>query len=149
MLSPASVSVPVPDLVSPPVPLITPSKLVLLLSPPVARFAPSRTSAPEPAIEPTVSVAPLGRRISCAPMATLTALASPSACPPSAMRMPSSTFVAPLALLVPLMMSVPVPVLARSPRPVIAPVRVSVLLSSTSKVPPPTPAAGVSETALA
>ena len=73
-VTPVSVHVPVPALVKPPVPLATPLKVVLVLSPPAVRVNAPSDTAPAPANDPTVS---LPVNASVAPVATVTALASP------------------------------------------------------------------------
>ena len=54
MLAPESVKIPAPCLVRPPVPLITPEKVVLVASP-VVRMAVPSVTLPAPAREPIVS----------------------------------------------------------------------------------------------
>ena len=83
---------PVPVLVRPPVPDRTPEKLLVLLSAPVVRVSSSVTE-PAPASEPMVSAA---ARIRVAPDSTVTALLSPIAEPPSVVRKPPDTVVAPV-----------------------------------------------------
>ena len=76
-------------MVSPPVPLATPEKIVLVLLPPAVRVALPSVTFPAPASEPTVSAK--FARLNVAPDATVTALvsairlAAPSASVPALM----------------------------------------------------------------
>ena len=93
VLAPASVSVPFPILARPPVPDITPEKIVLVLSLPVVRIAEPSVTLPAPATEPTIWLNPL--RLSVAPDATLKALNSENALAIPACKVPMLTEVAP------------------------------------------------------
>jgi hypothetical protein len=94
-LAPDSVSVPVPTLVRPPVPSITPANVVLALSPPAVSVAePSVTLLPAvPASEPMVWFRLL--RSSTAPAATVNALNGENALTAPACRVPALTSVGP------------------------------------------------------
>ena len=94
MLAPSSVIVPVPVLVSPPVPDITPEKVVLVSLPPVVSVAEPSVTLPAPASEPIALLKLL--RASVAPALTETALLSPNALPEPACSTPASTAVAPV-----------------------------------------------------
>ncbi len=72
MLAPASVSTPLPILVRPPLPEITPEKMVLVLSLPVVRVAEPSVTLPAPASEPMLWLKLA--RLSVAPAATVNAL---------------------------------------------------------------------------
>ena len=72
MLAPASVSVPAPILVSPPMPDMVQENVVLVLSLPVLGVAEPRVTLPPPASEPMVWLKP--SRSSVAPLATVNAL---------------------------------------------------------------------------
>ena len=128
-------SVPVPFLVKPPVPVTTPLNVVsVLLPPPVSRPEPSEI-VPAPANEPTMSsnVA----RLSVASALTLTAdvsailFAAPSA------SVPAETVVVPVYVLVdaPENVRVPVPTLVKlNPTPETTPDIVPVFVSATCTV---------------
>ena len=94
MLEPDSVIVPVPTLVSPPVPDITPEKVVLASLPPVVSVAEPSVTLPAPAREPIALLKLL--RASVAPALTETAPLSPNALPEPACRTPALTKVAPV-----------------------------------------------------
>ncbi len=82
MLVPLTVKTPLPVLVRPPVPLMTPEKLVEVLSPPVVSVPLPRVTLPAPASEPIVPLRLFRSKI--APLATLTAEADDT--PPAAPR---------------------------------------------------------------
>ena len=85
-LLPVRVRVPEPDLVNPPVPLITPLKVLLVLSAPAVSVLESSVTLPAPAIEPTASLA---TRLNTAPLATVTALVLAIALPPLTVSVPA------------------------------------------------------------
>lgn len=95
MLAPLRVNVPDPVLVRAPVPLKTPLKVVLLLSPPVVRVLLPRVVLPAPASEPIVSLLSRSR---IAPLETVTADELPIAEPDplSAVRVPALIVVVPV-----------------------------------------------------
>ena len=94
----------------PPLPEMTPSKLVEVLSPPVVRmFAPSKT-LPDPASEPIVSDAPTPRR---AGAVMVTATVSASAAPPVRFTSPPLIVTGPVKVLAPPSSSRPGPFLTR------------------------------------
>ena len=86
---------PVPVFVKePPVPVMSPENVVLVLVPPEERLWLPRLMAPEPAIEPTVSLAALSAKV---PLAlTVTAVVSAKALAVSNWRVPVFTVVLPV-----------------------------------------------------
>ena len=82
---------PLPVLVRPPVPLTMPSKVVLVLAPPVVSVWLPSVTPPLPVSEPMVSLPDMS---SVAPLDTVTALLSPM--PPLALSVPAPMLVAPL-----------------------------------------------------
>jgi hypothetical protein len=72
VFAPDNVIVPVPALVNPPVPSITPLSVVLVLSTPAVNTPLPNNVFPAPASDPIVSLYPA--RLYTAPLATLTAL---------------------------------------------------------------------------
>src|SRR5262245_42063755 len=72
VLAPDNVHVPVPTLVTPPAPLMTPLNVVDALLPPVVNVPPLRRTAPPPASEPIVVLKP--PRSSVPPLATVIAV---------------------------------------------------------------------------
>ena len=100
MLLPDRVNVPVPVLVKPPVPLITPAKAVSVLLPPVVKVpAPSVTLppvAPPPAKEPMLTLLPFKSRTTPAVLARVTAELLPKALVLPACKVPSSIAVPPV-----------------------------------------------------
>ena len=123
--TPVSVRVPVPFLVMPPpVPLMIPAKLVLVLFAPRASVPlPSVTFPPEPppASEPMEALLPARSSATPAALASVTAVEVESAAPPLSCRMPALIAVAPVNELVPASVSVPDPLFAIPPLPLIAP----------------------------
>src|SRR6202011_3180446 len=130
---PVSISVPLPILVRLPVPEIVPENVVLVLSLPVVSMAEPSVALPAPASEPMVWLKLLRSRV--APLATVNALNGENALTTPACSVPALTDVAPVYVLLPDSVSVPVPILVSPPGPLIAPERVA-LLPLVSTVPP-------------
>ena len=135
---------PVPILVIPPEPPITPANVVEPLLPPVVkRFTSSNTEVPAtPASEPISSLAFTSR--TAPEVSRLTATVSSSAEPASSVRVPPETIALPVKVLTPDRVNVPVPVLVIPPEPLITPPNVveslfppvvRVLTSSNTEVP--------------
>ena len=122
-LGPAKVRLPLPCLVRPPLPLITPAKTVLRLSPPRVRpWLASATApplGPPPASEP-ITVGP--SRLSRAPAASckVTALLA-SAAGWSSTSVPAATRVAPVKVWAAARVKLPLPRLSSPPLPLITP----------------------------
>ena len=123
--APDSVSVPEPVFVMAPVPLMTPLKDVLELSPPLVSVAEPSVMLPAPAIEPTVSATSFRLRVPV----TVTAEAFGSEPVPLSAMVPAEMVVAPVKSGEPEMVSMPAPVFVRPPLPVIVPLK-SVLVPS-------------------
>ena len=123
-MAPVSVSVPVPVLVRPPVPLSTPENVVLVFAPPTVKLFAPRVTAP-PVVPPPASdaIVSLLARFNVAPLtlAKVTAEASGRADPPEAVSVPALMVMVPVYVFVPLRVSVPVPLLTRLPVPLITP----------------------------
>ncbi|PNG60103.1 hypothetical protein CHC07_01832 [Variovorax sp. B4] len=93
VLSRSRVNVPVPILISPPFPDITPLKVVLVLSPPAVSVPVPRATKPKPARLPMVWLKLL--RSSVAPPPSVTALAALKAFAAPARRVPALRVVVP------------------------------------------------------
>lgn len=119
---PVSVVIPLPVLINPPVPDITPPKLEDVWSPPAVSVPPPSVTFPVPAREPMLVVNPAV--LKTAPVAMLTRDADgPEAALPSA-SVPPLMSVLPLNEFAPLRVSVPVPVLVMPPVPPMEPLKV-------------------------
>src|SRR5438067_2331610 len=94
VFAPDKVSVPVPVLTRPPVPLITPENVVEAFVPPLVSANDPRSMLPAPAMEPTVSAAAVSCRVAADD--TLTAVVSASELLPASASVPAETFVAPV-----------------------------------------------------
>src|SRR6202011_3961198 len=130
---PVSISVPLPILVRLPVPEIVPENVVLVLSLPVVSMAEPSVALPAPASEPMVWLKLLRSR--GAPLAPVNALTGESALTAPACSVPALTDVAPVYVLLPDSVIVPVRILVSPPGPLIAPDKVA-LLPLVSMVPP-------------
>ena len=116
---PESVKVPVPDLSMAPVPLMSPEKVVSVLSAPVVSVVPlNRLTDPVPVMEPKVSLVVIVR---VAPLATVTALVSFRDDPLLTVSVPADTVVVPELVLVPERVTVPLPCLVNVPVPLMSP----------------------------
>ena len=139
MLTPKSVSVPVPTSVRPPVPETTPANVVELLLPPAVSVAEPRAMALVVlalAIEPTVLLKPFRARVPL--LLRLTALrpvAPPNASVEPAVRVPLLTDVAPEYVFVPESVVTTDPFCVTPPAPVMDLLMVTAEFSSRSSVP--------------
>ena len=107
-------SVPVPDLVKEPLPVMLPLKAVVVLSPPAVRRLDWRSMAPAPAMEPRVSLPPSWN---AAATATASAEELPRRSSPCVASVPELTSVAPELVLAPSRTRVAAPFLVREPLP--------------------------------
>ncbi len=114
---------PVPALVSPPVPLITPEKVVDVLFPPVVRVPVPSVTLPTPAREPIVSAKLFRSKV--APPATTTALVLAMRLAAPSCKVPTLMVVAPVYELLPERVRVPAPFFVSPPVPLMTPLIVS------------------------
>lgn len=132
VLIPERVSVPVPSLFNSPVPVSTPSKMLLALLPPILSVLLLPISVVPLPVRLATLPEPPRLRLVAAPRLTTALL--PSAAPLSVVRLPACTSKMPLKVLLPLSVTSARPFLVNVPAPAITPPRVRLLLPARARL---------------
>ena len=132
-LIPLSVSVPVPTLIKLPAPLRSPSKVLLVFTPPTVRFKPPPTATPPAPLRPArLESTP---RFSAAPVLTLTPEVLPNAPVLPVVTLPETIFNGPVNVLLPLKVRSAKPFLISALAPLSTPLRFRSLLPASVRSP--------------